>query len=102
MLNSVGYYYDISDVGFSPALHVVGYTVYWKSNFNIMLFSEYNQSYSDQFNTLGTAVSGIIQRLVYYSRSLFFFFDIHAVFPNFIFKLWVAGNTSNCRNAVSV
>jgi len=89
MLNPAGYYYYyyyyyyISDIGASPAVHVVGYTVYWKPNFNIMLFSDYNQSYSDHFNTLRTAVSGIIQRLVHYSRSLFFL-DAHAVFPNFL------------------
>jgi len=73
MLNPAGYYYyyDISDIEASPAVHLVGYTVYRKPNFNIMLFSDYNQSYSDHFNTLRTAVSGILQRLVYYSRSLF-------------------------------
>jgi len=37
-----------------------------------MLFSDYNNSDSDHFNTLRTAVSGILQRLVYYSRSIFF------------------------------
>jgi len=83
MLNPAGYYYyAISDVGVSPALHVVSYTVYWKHNFNIMLFPDYNQSYSDHSNTLRTAVSGILRRLVYYSRSLSF------SMPTLCFQMW--------------
>jgi len=49
-----------------------------------MVFSVYNQSYSDHSNTLRTAVSGVFRRLVYYSRSLFFL-DAHVVFPNGFF-----------------
>jgi hypothetical protein len=48
---------------------VVGFTVYWKPNFNIMFFSDYNQSYSDHSNALRTSVSGI---LAYLLQKLFF------------------------------
>lgn len=97
VLNQDAYCCYTSETGYSPALHVARY---WKSNFNAMLSVDYNQRYTDHFSALRTAVTGMSQSQVYYSRRLLF--DPHVVVPNVSLKLCAAGDRSNCRNAVFV